>query len=116
MLTRDSSRSVYIREMIFTGIRYAKSRYALPGPRHVPLCSHKYVTSFVSSLIKGSATEHSTTKEVLNSPRVLQRVLPVIIELGSEPRVLGGGSWGRGMSSRGRFIVDSALPRKSVAL
>ena len=37
--------------------------------------------------MKGGATERNTTKEVLNCLRVLQRVLPVIFELESEPSV-----------------------------
>jgi hypothetical protein len=49
------------------------------------------VTSFASSLIKGggggASAERNATKEVLNCLRVLQRVLPVIFELESEPSV-----------------------------
>ena len=52
-----------------------------------PSAPIKYVTSFASSLIKGGATERNTTKEVLNCLRVLQRVLPVIFELESEPSI-----------------------------
>ena len=53
-----------------------------------------YVPSFASSLIKGvgvgvgvAAEQRNATKEVLNCLRVLQRVLPVVFELESEPGV-----------------------------
>jgi len=52
-----------------------------------PSAPTSYVPSFASSLIKGGATERNATKEVLNCLRVLQRVLPVVFELESEPSV-----------------------------
>ena len=52
-----------------------------------PSAPTKYDTSFASSLIRSSVTECNTAKEVLNCLRVLQRVLPVIFELESEPSV-----------------------------
>lgn len=55
---------------------------------------YEYVASFASSFIKGgsgggggSGAERNATKEVLNCLRVLQRVLPVVFELESEPSV-----------------------------
>ena len=55
-----------------------------------PSAPTSYVPSFASSLIKsaGGGTERNATKEVLNCLRVLQRVLPVVFELESEPSVL----------------------------
>jgi len=77
-------------ECIVISIRFITSPSLQPRLQpYVPLCSHKYVTRLASSLIKGTATERNTTKEGSNSLRVLQRVLPVIFELGSEPRVFG---------------------------
>ena len=52
-----------------------------------PSAPTSYVPSFASSLMKGGATERNATKEVLNCLRVLQRVLPVVFELESEPSV-----------------------------
>ncbi|KAI0287914.1 high-temperature-induced dauer-formation protein-domain-containing protein [Russula brevipes] len=45
----------------------------------------RVITSRLFNL--GAATERNTTKEVLNCLRVLQRVLPVVFELESEPGV-----------------------------
>jgi len=42
------------------------------------------VASYATSFIKTSSTERNPTKEVLNSLRVLQRVLPVIFEVEGE--------------------------------
>jgi hypothetical protein len=75
-------------ENIVTLIRVITSRlFNLVSDHTFPSAPTKYVTSFASSLIKGGATERNTTKEVLNCLRVLQRVLPVIFELESEPSV-----------------------------
>ena len=52
-----------------------------------PSAPTSYVPSFGSSLIDGGAAERNATKEVLNCLRVLQRVLPVVFELESEPSV-----------------------------
>ena len=55
-----------------------------------PSAPQSYVPSFASSLIKGvgvAAEQRNATKEVLNCLRVLQRVLPVVFELESEPGV-----------------------------
>ena len=53
-----------------------------------PSAPTSYIPSFTSSLIKGaSGAEHNATKEVLNCLCVLQRVLPVVFELESEPSV-----------------------------
>ena len=52
-----------------------------------PSAPPKYVASFASSLIKGAGAERNASKEVLNCLRVLQRVLPVVFELESEPSV-----------------------------
>jgi hypothetical protein len=55
-----------------------------------PSAPPRYVPSFASSLIKGvgvAAEQRNATKEVLNCLRVLQRVLPVVFELESEPGV-----------------------------
>ena len=71
-----------------TLIRVITSRlFNLVSDHTFPSAPTKYVTSFASSLMKGGATERNTTKEVLNCLRVLQRVLPVIFELESEPSV-----------------------------
>lgn len=46
------------------------------------------VSSFASSLMRsgtGAAQERNTTKEVLNCIRILQRVLPAVFEIESEP-------------------------------
>ena len=75
-------------ENIVTLIRVITSRlFNLISNHTFPSAPTKYVTSFASSLMKGGATERNTTKEVLNCLRVLQRVLPVIFELESEPSV-----------------------------
>jgi hypothetical protein len=75
-------------ENIVTLIRVITSRlFNLVSDHTFPSAPTKYVTSFASSLIKGGTTERNTTKEVLNCLRVLQRVLPVIFELESEPSV-----------------------------
>lgn len=75
-------------ENIVTLIRVITSRlFNLVSDHTFPSAPTKYVTSFASSLMKGGATERNTTKEVLNCLRVLQRVLPVIFELESEPSV-----------------------------
>lgn len=75
-------------ENIVTLIRVITSRlFNLVSDHTFPSAPTKYVTSFASSLITGGATERNTTKEVLNCLRVLQRVLPVIFELESEPSV-----------------------------
>lgn len=52
-----------------------------------PSAPPKYVASLASSLIKDSGAERNASKEVLNCLRVLQRVLPVVFELESEPSV-----------------------------
>lgn len=52
-----------------------------------PSAPPKYVASLASSLIKGAGAERNASKEVLNCLRVLQRVLPVVFELESEPSV-----------------------------
>ena len=71
-----------------TLIRVITSRlFNLVSDHTFPSAPTKYVTSFASSLMKGGAAERNTTKEVLNCLRVLQRVLPVIFELESEPSV-----------------------------
>jgi len=75
-------------ENVATLIRVITSRlFNLVSDHTFPSVPTTYVTSFASSLIKGGATERNTTKEVLNCLRVLQRVLPVIFELESEPSV-----------------------------
>ncbi|KAH9985576.1 high-temperature-induced dauer-formation protein-domain-containing protein [Russula vinacea] len=75
-------------ENIVTLIRVITSRlFNLVSDHTFPSAPTKYVTSFASSLMNGGATERNTTKEVLNCLRVLQRVLPVIFELESEPSV-----------------------------
>ena len=75
-------------ENIVTLIRVITSRlFNLVSDHTFPSAPTKYVTSFASSLIRGGATGRNTTKEVLNCLRVLQRVLPVIFELESEPSV-----------------------------
>jgi len=75
-------------ENIVTLIRVITSRlFNLVSDHTFPSAPTKYVTSFASSLLKGGATERNTTKEALNCLRVLQRVLPVIFELESEPSV-----------------------------
>jgi hypothetical protein len=75
-------------ENIVTLIHVITSRlFNLVSDHTFPSAPTKYVTSFASSLIKGGSTERNTTKEVLNCLRVLQRVLPVIFELESEPSV-----------------------------
>ncbi|KAH9057125.1 high-temperature-induced dauer-formation protein-domain-containing protein [Lactarius deliciosus] len=75
-------------ENIATLIRVITSRlFNLVSDHTFPSVPTTYVTSFASSLIKGGTTERNTTKEVLNCLRVLQRVLPVIFELESEPSV-----------------------------
>lgn len=45
------------------------------------------VASYATSFIKTSSTERNATKEVLNSLRVLQRVLPVVFEVEGESNV-----------------------------
>jgi len=42
------------------------------------------VASYATSFIKTSSTERNATKEVLNSLRVLQRMLPVVFEVAGE--------------------------------
>ena len=42
------------------------------------------VASYATSFIKSSTTDRNTTKEVLNTIRVLQRILPVIFEVEGE--------------------------------
>jgi hypothetical protein len=75
-------------ENIVTLIRVITSRlFNLVSDHTFPSAPTKYVTSFASSFINGGATDRNTTKEVLNCLRVLQRVLPVIFELESEPSV-----------------------------
>ena len=75
-------------ENVATLIRVVTSRlFNLVSDHTFPSVPTTYVTSFASSLIKGGASERNTTKEVLNCLRVLQRVLPVIFELESEPSV-----------------------------
>ena len=75
-------------ENVATLIRVIISRlFNLVSDHTFPSVPTTYVTSFASSLLKGGTTERNTTKEVLNCLRVLQRVLPVIFELESEPSV-----------------------------
>lgn len=75
-------------ENVATLIRVITSRlFNLVSDHTFPSVPTTYVSSFASSLINGGTTERNTTKEVLNCLRVLQRVLPVIFELESEPSV-----------------------------
>jgi hypothetical protein len=75
-------------ENVATLIRVITSRlFNLVSDHTFPSVPTTYVSSFASSLLKGGTTERNTTKEVLNCLRVLQRVLPVIFELESEPSV-----------------------------
>ncbi len=75
-------------ENVATLIRVITSRlFNLVSDHTFPSVPTTYVSSFASSLIKGGTAERNTTKEVLNCLRVLQRVLPVIFELESEPSV-----------------------------
>ena len=75
-------------ENVATLIRVIISHlFNLVSDHTFPSVPTTYVSSFTSSILNGGATERNTTKEVLNCLRVMQRVLPVIFELESEPSV-----------------------------
>jgi hypothetical protein len=78
-------------ENVATLVRVITSRlFNLVSDHTFPSAPPSYVPSFASSLIKGvgvAAEQRNATKEVLNCLRVLQRVLPVVFELESEPGV-----------------------------
>ena len=75
-------------ENVATLVRVITSRlFNLVSDHTFPSAPTSYVPSFASSLINRGATERNATKEVLNCLRVLQRVLPVVFELESEPSV-----------------------------
>jgi hypothetical protein len=77
-------------ENVATLVRVITSRlFNLVSDHTFPSAPTSYVPSFASSLIKGAGggAERNATKEVLNCLRVLQRVLPVVFELESEPSV-----------------------------
>jgi hypothetical protein len=66
-------------------IRVLTSRlFNLLSDHTFPTASGASVASYATSLIKAATTERNTTKEVLNTIRVLQRVLPVIFEVQGE--------------------------------
>ncbi|KAF8841173.1 hypothetical protein BDN67DRAFT_928885 [Paxillus ammoniavirescens] len=72
-------------ENVATLIRVLTSRlFNLLSDHTFPTASGASVTSYATSLIKAATTERNTTKEVLNTIRVLQRVLPVIFEVQGE--------------------------------
>ena len=82
-------------ENVATLVRVITSRlFNLVSDHTFPSAPQSYVPSFATSLIKGvgvgvgvAAEQRNATKEVLNCLRVLQRVLPVVFELESEPGV-----------------------------
>ncbi|KAJ7581051.1 high-temperature-induced dauer-formation protein-domain-containing protein [Mycena floridula] len=77
-------------ENIATLIRVVTARlFNLISDHTFPSASTASVTAFASSLMKSStgSAERSTTKEVLNCLRILQRVLPVVFEVEGESSV-----------------------------
>jgi hypothetical protein len=75
-------------ENVVTLVRVIAARlFNLVSDHTFPSAPPKYVASLASSLIKGAGAERNASKEVLNCLRVLQRVLPVVFELESEPSV-----------------------------
>ncbi|KAI8998843.1 high-temperature-induced dauer-formation protein-domain-containing protein [Trametes punicea] len=86
----DVRRALYeAPENVATLIRVITSRlFNLVSDHTFPTPPSSSVSSLASSLIRtgtGAGAERNTTKEVLNCIRVLQRVLPVVFEIESEP-------------------------------
>ncbi|KAG6376070.1 high-temperature-induced dauer-formation protein-domain-containing protein [Boletus reticuloceps] len=72
-------------ENVATLIRVLTSRlFNLVSDHTFPSAIGSSVASYATSFIKSTTTERNTTKEVLNTIRVLQRVLPVIFEVEGE--------------------------------
>ncbi|KAI0362682.1 hypothetical protein OH77DRAFT_1500300 [Trametes cingulata] len=86
----DVRRALYeAPENVATLIRVITSRlFNLVSDHTFPTPPPSSVSSLASSIIRtgtGAAAERNTTKEVLNCIRVLQRVLPAVFEIESEP-------------------------------
>ncbi|KAI0747903.1 high-temperature-induced dauer-formation protein-domain-containing protein [Daedaleopsis nitida] len=86
----DVRRALYeAPENVATLIRVITSRlFNLVSDHTFPAPPSSPVTSLASSLYRtstGAAAERNATKEVLNCIRVLQRVLPAVFEIESEP-------------------------------
>lgn len=72
-------------ENVATLIRVVTSRlFNLVSDHTFPCAPPTSVASYATSFMKTSSTERNATKEVLNSLRVLQRVLPVVFEVEGE--------------------------------
>ncbi|KAH7930903.1 hypothetical protein BV22DRAFT_1028069 [Leucogyrophana mollusca] len=72
-------------ENIATLIRVVTSRlFNLVSDHTFPSQTGASVASYATSLIKAAYSERNTTKEVLNSIRILSRVLPVVFEVEGE--------------------------------
>lgn len=72
-------------ENVATLIRVVTSRlFNLVSDHTFPCTPPTSVASYATSFMKTSSTERNATKEVLNSLRVLQRVLPVVFEVEGE--------------------------------
>ncbi|KAG2115361.1 high-temperature-induced dauer-formation protein-domain-containing protein [Suillus discolor] len=72
-------------ENVATLIRVVTSRlFNLVSDHTFPSIPPTSVASYATSFMKTSSTERNATKEVLNSLRVLQRVLPVVFEVEGE--------------------------------
>ncbi|KAH7915968.1 high-temperature-induced dauer-formation protein-domain-containing protein [Hygrophoropsis aurantiaca] len=72
-------------ENIITLIRVVTSRlFNLVSDHTFPSPSNPSVASYATSFIKANSSERNTTKEVLNSIRVLSRIFPVVFEVEGE--------------------------------
>ncbi|KAG2146949.1 high-temperature-induced dauer-formation protein-domain-containing protein [Suillus bovinus] len=72
-------------ENVATLIRVVTSRlFNLVSDHTFPSAPPASVASYATSFMKTSSAERNATKEVLNSLRVLQRVLPVVFEVEGE--------------------------------
>ncbi|KAG1883192.1 high-temperature-induced dauer-formation protein-domain-containing protein [Suillus subluteus] len=72
-------------ENVATLIRVVTSRlFNLVSDHTFPSAPPASMASYATSFMKTSSTERNATKEVLNSLRVLQRVLPVVFEVEGE--------------------------------
>ncbi|EIW60587.1 uncharacterized protein TRAVEDRAFT_119582 [Trametes versicolor FP-101664 SS1] len=85
----DVRRALYeAPENVATLVRVITARLFNLVSDHTFPASPASVSSFASSLMRsgtGAAQERNTTKEVLNCIRILQRVLPAVFEIESEP-------------------------------